>query len=115
MTIYHITTPARWTAAQSQGKYSADSLASEGFIHCSKPDQVVDTANRYYPAQRGLLLLAIDPARVKAEVRLENTSGGTVLYPHIYGELNLEAVVAALPFEPDADGRFSHLPAGAPV
>lgn len=109
--IYHMTNAAAWASAQTRGSYTADSLASEGFIHCSKPDQIVATANRFYAGQRGLLLLAIDPSRVAAEIHIENLTGGSELYPHIYGPLNLNAVVAALPFEPDLDGRFTYPPA----
>ena len=113
--IYHITAASNWAAAQAQGSYTADSLASEGFIHCSKKEQTIHTANRYYTGQHGLLLLAIDPARVKPEIRFENLTGGSELFPHIYGPLNLDAVAAALPYEPEPDGRFTHLPAGAPL
>ena len=65
--IFHITTSANWAAAQAQGNYTADSLASEGFIHCTSAGQVVATANHYYSARPGLLLLAITPAKVNAE------------------------------------------------
>ena len=112
--IFHITHPADWEQAQQHGQYTSDSLASEGFIHCSKPGQIIDVANRFYGGQKGLLLLAIAPARVDAEIRFENLEGGAELFPHIYGPLNLEAVIAALPFEPEADGRFTRLPENAP-
>jgi uncharacterized protein (DUF952 family) len=113
--IYHLTASDHWAAALALGSYTADSLTSEGFIHCSKAEQMVHTANHYYSGQHGLFLLAIDPARVAAEIRFENLSGGSELFPHIYGPLNLEAVRAVLPFEPEADGRFTHLPANAPL
>jgi uncharacterized protein (DUF952 family) len=112
--IYHITQAARWAEAQAQGQYSADSLATEGFIHCSTPAQVVATASRYYAGQPGLVLLAIAPARVTAEVRFERAAYNGELYPHIYGPLNLDAVTAALPFAPEADGSF-RMPANAPA
>ena len=110
-TIYHITSVEGWAAAQAAGHYAAASLTREGFMHCSTPAQIVATCNRHYPGKRGLLLLAIDPARVEAEIRMENTSGGSEIFPHIYGVLNLNAVTARLPFEPDADGTFRSLPA----
>lgn len=113
--IFHITHPADWELARQQGQYTSDSLAGEGFIHCSKPDQIIDTANRYYAGQKGLLLLAIAPARVVPEIRFENLIGGKELFPHVYGPLNLDAVTAVLPFEPGADGRFTRLPENAPV
>lgn len=112
--IYHITGAVQWAAAQAQGHYIADSLHSEGFIHCSKPGQVIATASRYYASQSGLVLLAIAQARVESEIRFENLQGDPETYPHIYGPLNLDAVTAALPFEPGPDGTFS-LPANAPA
>jgi len=48
--------------------------------------------------------LRIDPARVTSEVR-DEPSGGDV-FPHIYGSLNLDAVVEVMVFAPGADGRF---------
>ncbi len=112
--IYHITSAGQWAEAQARGQYTADSLSSEGFIHCSKPGQVIATAARYYAGQSGLVLLAIAPARLTAEVRLENLKGGPEAFPHIYGPLNLDAVTAVLPFEPNPDGTFS-LPPNAPA
>jgi len=111
--IFHITSAADWQAAQSQGLYAADSLASQGFIHCSKRDQIPGVASRYYQGQHGLVLLAIAPARVEPEIRFENLEGGDELFPHIYGPLNLDAVTAVLPFKPGPEGNFS-LPEGTP-
>jgi uncharacterized protein (DUF952 family) len=112
--IYHITSASNWAAARRQGSYAADTLASQGFIHCSKPSQIITVANRYYAGQRGLVLLAIAPAQVEAEIRFENLEGGSELFPHIYGPLNLDAVTMVLPFEPGSDGAFS-LPDYAPA
>lgn len=108
MIIYHITSAADWQRAQEEGSYQADSLKSEGFIHCSKRAQVEATADRYYHGMHGLVLLSIDADQVLPEIRFEPSHGEE--YPHIYGPLNLGAVVAVTPFEPDADGNFT-LPA----
>ncbi|HMN63308.1 MAG TPA: DUF952 domain-containing protein [Anaerolinea sp.] len=105
--IYHITPLRDWQAAQAAGTYTADSLEREGFIHCSTAEQVVDTANRYYAGQAGLALLRIRVEALRAEVRYENLVGGEMLFPHIYGPLNLDAVESAADFPPGADGRFS--------
>lgn len=105
--IYHITPLRDWQAALAAGAYTADSLEREGFIHCSTAEQVVDTANRYYAGQAGLVLLRIRVEALRAEVRYENLVGGEMLFPHIYGPLNLDAVAGAADFPPGADGRFS--------
>lgn len=111
MLIYHITPAAEWERALQAGSYRADSLESQGFIHCSKRSQVQAVAERLFRGQRGLLLLSIDAVRVEAEIRFENLEGGQEQFPHIYGPLNLAAVVRATPFEPDDDGGFT-FPAG---
>jgi uncharacterized protein (DUF952 family) len=113
--IYHITTPEAWAEGQTQQSYASSSLSSEGFIHCSTPAQIVATANRYYAGVHGLQLLAIDTDRVRVESRTENLTGGSELFPHIYGPLNPDAVIGIFPFEPGPDGIFTHLPAHAPT
>lgn len=107
--ILHITDRVSWQQAEQLGVYQADSLRSEGFIHCSTPAQVVQTANRYFRGQSGLVLLCIDSDRAQAEIRYEGVAGGEQ-FPHLYGPLNLDAVLQVLDFEPGLEGLFE-LPA----
>ena len=104
--IYHITRKSDWDAALASGSYTADSLATEGFIHCSTAEQVIATANRIFKGKRGLVLLSVDINRVKAEIYYENLEGGTNLFPHIYGALEIAAVIAVHDFPPRDDGSF---------
>jgi uncharacterized protein (DUF952 family) len=109
--IYHITSRTSWSAAQEQGFYTADSLASQGFIHCSKAEQVLRVANAIYRGQTGLVLLEIDLTALRPEVRWEpGTDRPDELFPHVYGALDLEAVRRVLDFPPDEDGLFRSLP-----
>jgi uncharacterized protein (DUF952 family) len=105
--ILHLAGDTAWAAAARAGVYAADSLTTEGFIHCSTPQQVIPVANRLFRNRHDLVLLQIDTARVDAAIRYENLEGGTELYPHIYGPLPVSAVVRATPFPPDADGAFT--------
>lgn len=113
--IYHITSRAEWLAARERGAYAAPSLQSEGFIHCSTAEQVVPVANAFYRGRGGLVLLAIDEARLEAELKWEAPAGPPAegisqadLFPHVYGAVNLSAVVEARDFPPDpASGLFS--------
>lgn len=104
--IFHITTADAWDAARAAGAYTADSLATEGFIHCSEADQYVWVANQRFLGRQDLVLLHIEEPRLTAPVRRENLEGGERLFPHIYGALNLDAVVLVAPFRPAADGTF---------
>ena len=106
-TIFHITRRGEWERAEREGLYRAQTLASEGFIHCSRSDQVVRVANRLFRGQTGLVLLEIDTRRVGAEIRYENCEGGREEFPHVYGALELGSVVRVLGFEPGEDGSFA--------
>jgi uncharacterized protein (DUF952 family) len=106
MIIYHITRQIDWDQALKAGSYRADTLETQGFIHCSKQEQLIQTANSFYHGQSGLVLLYINSNLVESEIRCENLEGGEKLFPHIYGTLNLEAVKAAYRFEPQQDGSF---------
>ena len=106
MNILHITTRPDWQAALEAGEYRADSLDSEGFIHCSTSEQIAATANRFYAGQSDLLLLHINPELLAAELRWEPADGQE--FPHIYGLINLDAVVDVEAFGPDAEGVFHY-------
>lgn len=103
--IWHITTRQQWEQAKLAQIYRSDSLDSEGFIHCSTPQQVVNVANTLFTGQQGLVLLGIDSRRVQADIRYEEVEG-VGCFPHIYGALNTEAVVEVLDFEPGVNGQF---------
>jgi uncharacterized protein (DUF952 family) len=102
--IVHICPRQDWQAAQKNGLYRAESLEQIGFIHCSRPDQVVQVGNHYYRGQTGLVLLWIDPQKVRAEIRWESADGDT--FPHIYGPLNIDAVYTVDDFPPSEGGTF---------
>lgn len=74
--ILHITNTEDWKKAQTEGKYHAPSLESEGFIHCSTVKQTVNTANIFFKGQKGLVLLCIDESRLESECRYEDPVGG---------------------------------------
>lgn len=102
--IVHLCPQTVWLAALSSGEYRPASLDSEGFIHCSRPEQVTAVANRFYRGLTGLVLLWIDPRQVAAEIRWEPADGQ--VFPHIYGSLNITAVLAVREFDPGPDGVF---------
>lgn len=109
MLIYHILPRTNWEQAQAAGLYSATSLATEGFIHASAREQVADTANRFYRGQPNLVLLVIDTDKVKPEVRYDpvDIHGALMHFPHIYGPLNMDAVIDVRDFDPGPDGSFT--------
>lgn len=108
MIIYHITSGSEWQKALQDGQYSAPSLSQEGFIHASTGEQVAGTANLFFQGQRELVLLVVDTSRLLVEVRFDavHAHGIEQFFPHIYGPINLDAVVEVLEFRPSSDGQF---------
>ena len=116
--IFHITSRTDWEAAQAQGEYIAESLATEGFIHCSTISQVIPVADNFYKGQNSLLLLMIEPTLLSSTLKWEAPTGGTPppgipegdQFPHVYGPINLDAVVSTVDLKSKPDGTFE-LPA----
>ena len=110
--ILHLTSRLAWSAAQARGQVSADSLAGQGFIHCSRVDQILRVADSFYTGQSGLVLLLINPHLLKSELLWEPGADlASELFPHVYGPINLDAVLQVFDFEPAANGKFTLPPA----
>ena len=104
--IYHILSKLAWEQAKEQGCYTPESLETVGFIHCSTLEQVLGSAQGFFKGQDGLHLLTIDASAVDHEVRNEDLAGEGLFFPHIYGLLNLDAVIGVAPLLKDGAGDF---------
>ncbi len=111
VTLWHIATKTDWEQAQRAGAYRAPSLDAVGFIHLSEERQWRAVAKRFFRGRRELLLLEIDSAVLKSEVRHEAADGDH--FPHLYGELELTAVVKAYELQVDDQGS-AHFAGQAP-
>lgn len=115
--IYHLALREDWEAAVAAGEpYAVSTLGSSldevGFLHCSYAGQVQRIADLVYRGRDDVLLLTIDRGRVRAKVRPEDLTGEGEAYPHIYGPLDLDAVVDVRPLTPGPDGRLDARPPG---
>jgi uncharacterized protein (DUF952 family) len=97
---------AVWQAQSADQPYVHASLSSEGFIHASgTKSSLLWVANRFFGKEPGgFVVLCVDEAKVQAEVRWE--AADERLFPHIYGPLNLDAVVAVVHLPRHASGEF---------
>ena len=112
-TIYKICPAGLWAAAEKDGMFRGSPVDFEdGYIHFSTAAQVAETAARHFKGGDDLLLVAIDSERLGASLRFEPARSGE-LFPHLYGALDLRAVVSVspLPLGPDGRHRFPVLAA----
>ena len=95
--IYHVAQRERWLHALDGGEYTASSvgreLADEGFIHMSTLDQVAGVLERFYAGIDDLVLLHIDESLLAAPLVYEAIAAASAQFPHLYGPLNVAAVV----------------------
>lgn len=97
--VYHLAEPQEWEAAQDGDTYIPEDFCEDGFIHFSEKDQVASGSARFFPGRDDLILLTIDESKLTAELRREPANpdkpGQGPLYPHLYGALNIPAVIAS--------------------
>ena len=102
--MWHLAEGPEWAEATRTGSYERStrglSLAEEGFVHCSYPEQVAGVAAAFYTDADDLVLLRIDTARVPAEIRVEDG------FPHVYGPIPVAAVSQAVELRRDSAGRI---------
>jgi len=116
--ILHLLSRESWIEALTVGQLIAPSVATEGFAHCSTEHQMVDVANKYYRGTSDMVLLNIDLSKLASVLKFEppaHLDGSPALpheplFPHIYGPINLDAVIEAIDFPCDEQGVFTSPP-----
>ena len=92
--------------------YIPQSLTSDGFIHCSKAEQLEEVINRLLKNEKKLTIIKINVEKIKSEIKFEapiESPQSTIYYPHIYGPLNKDAIEKKVELTIGDDGKF-HLP-----
>ncbi len=105
--IHHLALDDAWSEARRAGTYTVSTLGLDlsdvGFIHCSRPEQVDGVFDRFYRDVSGpVVLLTIDTELLTAPWQYDEVPGESLSFPHIYGPLNVDAVVSTEPFRPSA-------------
>ena len=110
MIIVHAAVKRDWEDAQIKGIYQPihfESLKKGGFIHCSEIENIVNVANdNLTKVTAPMLLLCIDTDKLTSEIKWEERGNGGIKFPHVYGPINLEAVVETFDFKKDNEGMF---------
>ena len=118
--IFHLV-PADYYHRQPKNKpYQPETFADEGFIHCTAgQEMLIEVANRYFETISGdLLALHVDPQRLTSPLKFELPipppgespagvySQSDVLFPHIYGPVNRDAIINCVTLQRDEFGRW---------
>ena len=102
--IYKICPETLWREAEGRGLFTGAEIdRADGFIHFSTAAQVAETARRHFAGRTDLLLIAVDAEALGPALRYEPSRGGD-LFPHLYGDLPLDAVRGVSPMPLGRDG-----------
>lgn len=93
MHIFHITDQSTWRDAKHGSLYEGDTLSTDGFIHCCFLEQIEGVLLNWFKGRCNLVILEIDPEILLSPIKYENLEGGLETFPHVYGPINLDAVV----------------------
>lgn len=107
--IYHVAPAERWHSWPTHTPYQPAEYAADGFVHCTAGEELMlAVANRYYREVSGpFVLLTLDVARLDAPLRWEDSGDDLApQFPHLYGLINPEAVVAVREAVRAPDGTF---------
>lgn len=104
--VFHLVDKKEWKSQKKDGRYHPETLDSKGFIHCSSGKDVEEVANRLFKGKRGLWLIVINTSLIEPELKYEEDEDTGKTFPHIYGPLNLDAVIDKIQIYPEKDGTF---------
>ena len=111
-TAYKVLTAEEMDALERDGTFAGAAVdLADGYIHLSTAQQLTETVEKHFAGQSGLHLAAVDLGSFGESLKWEPSRGGQ-LFPHLYGPLLLETVIAYGPLQRDEDG-FVKLPVAA--
>jgi uncharacterized protein (DUF952 family) len=104
-TIYKICPASLWREAERAGLFSGAPLdRQDGYIHFSAADQLAETAAKHFSGMHDLVLVAVDAESLGPMLKWEKSRGGA-LFPHLFGNMPLSAVLWVKPLPLDPSGR----------
>lgn len=104
-TAYKVLTASQMAALEHDRHFAGAPVdLDDGYIHLSTAGQLTETVDKHFAGQEELHVAAVDLNALGEAIRWEEARDGE-RFPHLYGPLPLDAVIAYSPLERDADGQ----------
>jgi len=101
---YKVLTAPQMAQLLAEGVFKGAPVdVADGYIHLSAQAQLAETIDKHFAGQSDLFIASVDLTALGDAVRWETSRGGA-LFPHIYGDLPLSAVLAHGALQRAADG-----------
>ncbi len=103
-TAYKVLTADQMAVLEHEGVFTGAPVdKADGYIHLSTAAQLTETVDKHFAGQDDLHVAAVDLEAMGEAVKWEESRGGQ-LFPHLYADLPLSAVIAYGPMKRDDDG-----------
>lgn len=103
-TAYKVLTADQMAVLEQEGVFTGAPVdVADGYIHLSTAAQLTETVDKHFAGQTDLYIAAVDLDAMGDAVKWEESRGGQ-LFPHLYADLPLAAVIAYGPIKRDDDG-----------
>ena len=104
-TAYKVLTADQMATLERDGTFAGAPVdLADGYVHLSTAIQLTETVDKHFAGQTDLHVAAVDLGSFGGSLKWEESRGGQ-LFPHLYGPLLLETVIAYGPLERDGDGK----------
>ncbi len=103
--IYKIVDAKHWQKAQGEINLPPMPIdEADGYFHFSTHAQLAKTLELYFAGQKDVAILAVEVAPLAQKIKWEPSRGGD-LFPHIYAELPMSAIVRKDFVDVDPNGQ----------
>ncbi len=93
-TAFKVLTQQQWADFERERVFRGAPVdLADGYIHLSTAEQLESTIAKHFAGQTGLMIAEVDLILLGDAIRWEEARGGE-LFPHIYAELPIQAVVS---------------------
>lgn len=105
-TAFKVLTGDQMAALERDGTFAGAPVdLADGYIHLSTATQLAETIDKHFAGQDDLHIAAVDLEALDDKIRWEESRGGQ-LFPHLYGALTLDTVVAYSALHREDDGTI---------
>jgi len=103
-TAYKVLSHGEWEVLERDRAFNGAQVdLADGYIHLSTAAQLAETLDKHFAGRDDLMILSVDLDAAGDAVRWE-PSRGDQLFPHLYGPLTMDLVLAYGPLVREADG-----------
>ena len=103
-TAYKVLTAEQMAILERDGVFAGAPVdLADGYLHLSTAAQLTETVDKHFAGQTDLYVAAVDLGSFGASLKWEESRGGQA-FPHIYGPLPLETVIAYSALSRGEDG-----------